>query len=310
MIDLRLRTRIHDDAVRELAGRVLGPRDYDLLLTGSGPVRLRMPDNRPLAIYLPAALTGVFTEHVYEILHSIRVHTTSNRGMASGSRRLRRGGADTPATRSETIPVPSTVLGSVDPLGQTRYCRLTAWTGRHLPEWETLHVPLRRIGELMAEHVPDRHAAQLARAQATDPNWVIPGTPFSTITVNNTYPTGVHTDKGDLDEGFSSIACLRRGNYTGGQLVFPSFRVAVDMKEGDLILMDAHQWHGNVPIVCPCGTQLNGPCTTCASERISIVSYFRTKIEQCGTPAEEEQRAADLTDSRIARKTPTAPSPA
>lgn len=302
MIDLRLRTRISDDGVREIAGRVLGPRDYDMLLTGAGPVRVRMPDNRPLCVYLPGALTGVFTEHVYEVLHSLKQFTTSNRGNASGSRRLRRGGPDTPATRTETVPIASVILGSMDPMGQTRYCRLSSWTGRHLPEWETLHPALREIGRHLAVHVPDRYNAQMQRVQVSDPSWIVPGTPFSTVTVNNTYPTGVHTDKGDLDEGFSTIACLRRGRYEGGQLVFPAYRVAVDLKDGDLILMDAHQWHGNVPIMCICGNELRGPCETCGAERISVVSYFRSKVTSCGTPAEEERRSQELADARIAAK--------
>lgn len=301
MIDLRLRTRVSDEGVREIAGRVLGPRDYDLLLTGSGPVRIRMPDNRPLAIYLPRALSGVLTGDVYEVLHSLKQFTTSNRGNASGSKRLRRGGPDTPASRTETVPIASVLLGSMDPMGQTRYCRLSAWTGRHLPEWETLHPVLREVGHHLATQVPDRYAAQMARVNASQPEWIIPGTPFSTVTVNNTYPTGVHTDKGDLDEGFSTIACLRRGPYTGGQLVFPAYRVAVDLQDGDLILMDAHQWHGNVPIVCACGTERRGPCETCGAERISVVSYFRTKITTCADPATEQAKATAAADARQPR---------
>lgn len=301
MIDLRLRTRISDEGVREIAGRVLGPRDFDVLLTGGGPVRLRMPDNRPLCIYLPGALTDAATPQVYDVLHSLKQFTTSNRGLASGSRRLRRGGADTPASRTESVPIASVILGSMDPMGQQRYCRLSAWTGRHLPEWETLHPFLREIGGHMATQVPDRHAAQMARVNASEPSWIIPGTPFSTVTVNNTYPTGVHTDKGDLDEGFSTIACLRRGDYTGGQLVFPAFRVAVDLHDGDLILMDAHQWHGNVPITCACGVERRGPCDTCQAERISVVSYFRTKITNCDDPQTEQVKAGNQTDARAAR---------
>ena len=302
MIDLRLRTRVSDDAIKQsLQGKVLGPADYDLLMTGSGPVRMRMPDNRPLCVYLPGVLAGLFTDDVYRILHSLRQHTTNNRGDASGTRRLRRGGnAGIVSTRGETKPTPSIMLGSMDPIGQTRYCRLSSWTGRNLPDWETLQPPLRVIGEHLRDNVPDRWAAQMSRVMNTHDDWIIPGTPFSTVTVNNTYPTGVHTDKGDLDEGYSTIACLRRGPYTGGQLVFPAYRVAVDLRDGDLILMDAHQWHGNVPITCPCGGELRGPCKTCGAERISLVSYYRTKIADCGTPAEEQDKASALADRRHA----------
>lgn len=301
MIDLRLRTKIADEGIREIAGRVLGPRDYDLLLTGSGPVRVRMPDNRPLCVYLPGVLSGLFTDEVYNILHSLKQHTTNNRGDASGTRRLRRGkNIGAVSTRGETVPTPSVMLGSMDPIGQTRYCRLSSWTGRNLPQWEKLHPPLRAIGEHLQANVPDRWAAQMSRVMQTHDEWIIPGTPFSTVTVNNTYPTGVHTDKGDLDEGYSTIACLRRGEYTGGQLVFPAYRVAVDLRDGDLILMDAHQWHGNVPIVCACGKELRGPCKTCSAERISVVSYYRTKIEHCDTADAEQDKAAALADLRHA----------
>jgi hypothetical protein len=141
--------------------------------------------------------------------------------------------------------------------------------------------------------VNDRYEAQMAEIDRTHPDWVVPGTPFTTITVNNTYPTGVHTDKGDLDAGFSTIAVLRRGSYTGGRFVFPEFRVAVDLQDGDLILMDAHQWHGNTALVCACGDKRTSSCRACGAERISVVSYFRTAMTSCGSEEEENQRAVE-----------------
>lgn len=284
--EIRLRSRVADAAIRdELGGRVLGPADYDVLLTG--PSRLRKPDGQPLCVYLP----GAVAEHAanpatYETLHELRTLLTKNRGAASGTKRLR--GVN--VRRSYALETASAVIGAVDPMGQKRYCRLTAWTGANLPAWETLHPLLRTVGAHLAEHVPDRYAAQMAEVERSDPAWVVPGTPFSTVTVNNTYPTGVHKDQGDLEKGFSTIAVLRRGEYTGGQLVFPAWRVAVDLHDGDLILMDAHDWHGNVIITCACGREARGPCPDCAAERISVVSYFRTKIADCGTPEQELRR--------------------
>jgi hypothetical protein len=297
MIDIRLRTKVADPAVAALAGKILGPADYDLLLTG--PTYVRMPDNRPLAVYLPAALAGVTDERVYAVLHSLKSITTNNRGLASGTRRLRRG-ANTGnlAARTESRSVASTLLGAMDPSGQRRYCRLTSWTGRHLPEWQALQPFLQRIAAEFRAHVPDRYANQQAQAERTHPDWVVPGTPYTTITVNNTFPTGVHTDKGDLDAGFSSIAVLRRGPYTGGNLVFPQYRVAVDLHDGDLILMDAHQWHGNTALTCGCGRRPNGPCDACGAERISVVSYMRTRIVNCADAATENSRAQHLAEAR------------
>lgn len=305
MISLRLRTKLSDDAVKTLAGKVLGPADYDVLLTGA--VFVRQPNGQPLCCYLPGVLTEAMSDDVYAVLHSLKGQRTTNRGLASGTRRMHRGSGDQLSTRTEARPIASTVIGSVDPMGQSLYCRLTAWTGRNLPQWETLHPLLRAIGDQFRQHVPDRYAVQAEHAARTDPAWVVEGTPFTTVTVNNSYPTGVHTDKGDLDAGFSTIACLRRGEYTGGQLIFPQFRVAADLHHGDLILMDAHQWHGNVPITCSCGSKLNGPCAECGAERISLVSYFRSQMTGCGNPSAEQAKALELAERRSKLAEPPAP---
>lgn len=284
---LRLRSKVSDTAIRErLMGKILGPQDYDVLITG--PTRITKPDGRPLCVFLPGAVAEHSqNEEIYRILNSFKGKLTKNRGVASGTRRL----DPTNRGRSYAKEIPSAIAGAMDPAGQKRYCRLTAWTGEHLPEWETLHPLLKTVAAHLEQQVPDRFEAQAEVARSSNPAWVVPGTPFSTITINNTYPTGVHTDKGDLEAGFSTIACLRRGDYSGGQLVFPAYRVAADLRDGDLILMDAHEWHGNVAITCPCGRELTGPCADCAAERISVVSYFRSKILECGTPEEEYERA-------------------
>lgn len=295
MLELRIRNRIPAAELESKAGKILGGPDSNLLLTGA--VRVLMPDARPLCVYLPGALAAELDKDgVYGILHSLRraVPRSFNRGLASGTQRLpavngKKDGAGRDRTYAK--PVSSAIVGSVDPQGQQRYCRLTAWTGANLPQWQALQPLLQAVAALQAEYVPDRAAAQRAVAESSDPAWVVPGTPFSTVTVNNTYPTGVHTDKGDLDAGFSAIACLRRGEYTGGALVFPEYRVAVDLKHGDLLLMDAHQWHGNTALVCACGREPNGVCETCGAERISLVCYFRTKVADCGTPEQELRKA-------------------
>jgi hypothetical protein len=292
--ELRLRSRVSDAAIEStVVGKVLGPADYDVLLTGA--TRVVKPDGRPLCVFLPRALAEHNTPEVFEVLHSLRTLTTVNRGKASGTRRVRG-----PSSRSYAAKLASTVVGAVDPMGQTRYCRLTAWTGNNLPEWRKLQPLLRGIASHLAQHVPDRYAAQASAAAAADPAWVVPGTPFSTITVNNSYATGVHTDKGDLDAGFSTITVMRKGVYTGGQLIFPAWRVAADLHDGDLILMDAHDWHGNVTLVCECGNPMSGPCAECGAERISVVAYYRTKISECGTPDAEHAKA-------VARHERTAP---
>lgn len=271
--------------MEEMAGRLPSENAYDVLLTG--PARLTMLDGRPLAVYLPGALTHlVDSPGVYDVLDELGRRISRNRGAASGSPRFKSN-----QTRSYTRPVGSAIAGAIDPGGQQQYCRLTSWTGQNLEKWEMLRPLLLAVAAMLQEYVPERWAVQRLAAQATDPAWVVPGTPFSTITVNNSYSTGIHTDKGDLAAGFSTITCIRKGKFTGGRLVFPEFRVAADLRHGDLILMDAHQWHGNTQLYCGCGNPMNGACEACGAQRLSVVAYFREKLAKCGTPAEEMRRA-------------------
>lgn len=288
MISVRVRSRIPQAELDLKVGKVIRDDAYNLLLTG--PARVFRPDGRLLCVYLPGAMAGTVTEEQYQVLHSLRTETTNNRGLASGSVAVAVGGQK----RSYAMQVASAILGSFDPGGTYKYCRLTAWTGRHLPQWELLRPLFETVAQAMQTHVPDRYAAQMEEIGRTHPDWTIPGTPFTTITVNNTYPTGVHTDKGDLDKGFSTIFTLRRGSYTGGRFVFPEYRVAVDLQDNDLILMDAHQWHGNTPITCACGENRVAYCPACGAERISVVSYMRTAMTRCGSEAEETQKAIQL----------------
>lgn len=286
MISVRIRSRISEAELEAKIGKVLGDDSYNLLLTG--PAKVYTPNGKLLCVYLPGAMAGYVSEEHYQSFHSLaRDRSNNNRGLASGSQRVRAG----KQKRSYSLGISSHLMGSIDPTGTFKFCRLTAWTGRHLPEWETLQPVFQRVAGELKIHVPDRYAAQMEEIGRTHPDWVVPGTPFTTITVNNTYPTGVHTDKGDLDKGFSTIFTLRRGQYTGGIFTFPEYRVAVDLKDNDLILMDAHQYHGNTAIVCACGERRTAYCEVCGAERVSVVSYMRTAMTRCGSEQEEAQRA-------------------
>lgn len=292
MLDIRVRNRADQEELAAKAGKVLGPRDLAAVLTG--PATVRKPDGRPLCIYLPGAIAEFASDPaIYEVLHSLKGLRTDNRGLASGGERVRYGQQLTDRARRVASPT----LGALEGRSFGMACRLTGWTGQHLPEWQRLHPLLASIAVAMEQHVPDRYAAQAAQAAATHPDWVVPGTPFSTVTVNNTYATGVHKDTGDLEAGFSTLAVMRRGAYTGGVLTFPEWRVGVDMQDGDLLLMDAHDWHGNTQLACEHGP-LNGTCDECGAERISVVCYFREKLTGCGSPAAETARAQAVAERR------------
>jgi hypothetical protein len=299
-----MRNRIADTDAEAMEGKMLRPDDISVLLVG--PTRVLRPDGEPLAVYLPGAIDPDLAAEVYPILHSLKGNYTSNRGYAAGTPNRAESNPEWRTTggarkRSYAKKVDSAIIGAWEASGPKQFCRLTAWSGREVEAWRGLWPLFERIADNLAQHVPERYRAQMRAARKTSPDWVIPGTPFTTITVNNTYPTAVHTDKGDLESGFSTLCVFRRGEFKGGWLCIPQYRLAVDMQEGDLLLMDAHEWHGNTPFdPMPTYNELGTMVGDPGFERISVVSYFRTKMQDCGDAETEAERRRINTETRNA----------
>ena len=287
LVEMRVRTKIPKTELDKKLGKVVTDTDFNVLLTG--PTKVTSPSGEPLFIYLPKAIPQEILDEHYDTLHEISLdsrNSTDNRGMASGSQYIKINKV------KKANKVKSTVVGYLDGSKKTHrfpYCRTTAWTGRSTDEFKSLYPMFQAVGKLFETYEPKRYAVQKKRADASDPSWVVPNTPYTTFTVNNTYPTGVHVDKGDLDKGFSCLAVWRRGKYAGGYLTLPEWRIAVDMKEGDLVLMDAHQWHGNTSM------ELLSP----DAERISVVLYYRTEVLNCGSWDEEYAKMLDSKKGKI-----------
>lgn len=289
-----MRTKIHPDELEAKKGKVITEGDYNVLIQRDTTVL--KPNGQPLLVFLKSVVPAPITEACYPTLHGLKSLMTDNRGMASGSLR-KPDYADDPKARTRAKSVSSAIIGAFDPNGPRTFCRLTAWTGKENEKFHELFPLFEFVGAQFKKHVPDRWANQMKAVGQTDPTWLVGNTPFSTITVNNTYPTGVHTDKGDLDEGFSCLTVMTRGAYTGGVLSFPEYRIAADIRHGDLILMDAHEWHGNTRIVPVHAAPNHEPgsepdhCPGCVAERISVVCYFRTKMVGCGSADEETAKS-------------------
>lgn len=292
LMEYRARTKISKEEMDGKFGKILTHDDYNVLITRA--CRILTPEGQPLAVYLPGAVPPEVREAVYPTLHELKKFQSDNRGPASGYIRAPSAGNredGSGRTRTRTKPVASAIIGAIDPAGPKNYCRLTQWTGEEADKFSELRPLFKIIADLFEAYVPGRFAIQNEVVKRTQPEWVIPSTPFTTVTVNNTYPTGVHKDAGDLPEGFSNVTVIRKGRYSGGYLTFPEYRIAVDLKDGDSLLMDAHEWHGNVKMELESDD----------AERISVVCYYRTKMAECSTQAEEFRKATVFADKGTER---------
>jgi hypothetical protein len=169
-------------------------------------------------------------------------------------------------------------------------CRTTQFTKKNVDKWKKTIPLIKEADRLFKKLVPDRYKIQLERAKKT-PKFQIDNTAYSTITLNYNWRTASHCDSGDLDEGFGNLIVLEKSKsthnskskdtntnastntntnakgYTGGYLGFPRWGICVDVRQGDFLAMDVHEYHSNTPIV--------------GDGRLSVVCYLRKKMINC-----------------------------
>jgi hypothetical protein len=180
-------------------------------------------------------------------------------------------------------PVDSGIAGWFGRYPRIPYGRATAYTNHNRQKFELCYPFMQQLSLGFEQLLPQRFSNQMAETEKLDPNFYIPGTPFTTITVNRNFRTAAHRDAGDLAKGFSNLTVVAKDkNYEGSYLVLPEARAAVNIRPGDLLLVGNHDWiHGNTPILAPNVGDL---------ERISLVCYFREDMLDLGSKEYEDQR--------------------
>lgn len=264
-------------------GRFCDESDVDLVIRGNA--RVLRPSGEYLAVVRKGAVLTQEAARAAAALQALKSNKTQNRGTASGTppvyKRVKKGGYL--SKTNIAAPVNSSIIGYFERTPRFPYCRQTAFTADEVSRWEECLPLFQQIAGFFAEMEPKRYSVQKERAEKTNPHYVIPGTPFTTVTVNFDWRTAMHKDRGDLHEGSSCLAILGTGDWKGCYLVHPRYRVAYALHVGDLIVMDAHEFHGNTPLV------VSGD----GDQRMSLVLYYRTKMLECGAPHLEAERAKE-----------------
>jgi hypothetical protein len=192
-------------------------------------------------------------------------------------------------------PVDSGIAGWFDRYPRIPYGRATTYTRDNFDKFKMAYPFLQSLARGFRELLPQRYLAQKTATDKIDSRFVIPETPFTTVTVNKTFRTAAHRDAGDFSDGLSNLLTLSNdGRYSGGYLVFPQIRAAVNVRPGDLLLVNNHEViHGNTPIVCEEG-----------SERISLVVYLRENMMELGSWEYENARYEYVESRRLNKEHP------
>jgi hypothetical protein len=197
-------------------------------------------------------------------------------------------------------PVWSGIAGFYGRYPRIPYGRETAHTDHHREEYEKCYGFARKLDKTFAKSLPKRYAKQKAFADKLDPKFLIgEDTTFTTITVNTTASDrnarmACHRDAGSLNEGFSNLTVITKDgkNWKGGYLVTPEVRMAINVRPGDLLLIDNMRIiHANTSIEAPDeGVE--------EMLRMSLIFYFREDMASLGTWDYEKLRRKFVDDRR------------
>ncbi len=168
-------------------------------------------------------------------------------------------------------------------------CRTTAFTREYVEKWKDAIPFIECCDQLYKKLSPIPYKRQLLQCEKT-PKFQIAKTAFSTITVNYSWRTALHQDKGDFVPGYGNLIVVEdRTNpntYQGCYFGLTQYGVCVDVRDGDFLLADVHQWHCNTEFVANSDTPLAEFKAMYRNNdwnynRLSFVMYYRTTMHKC-----------------------------
>lgn len=227
-------------------------------------------DGKLLLRFRKNVLNKTKVDDFYKNIIGFALNKTSNRGSASGSNNK---------NVKDNPEIMTNIVGFFDKLSpkqkqlmriQGKKINITARETRFnmdYPEKFKQMVPLiKEIDGYYKTNIPENYLKQYNKAKET--HFRIPGTSFTTVTLNVNLQTTVHVDRGDDDDGFGNLVVIENGKYSGGETCYPQYGIGVDVRTRDILFMNVHEAHGNLPIV------LEEP----DAKRLSIVCYLRKSV--------------------------------
>jgi hypothetical protein len=258
---------ITDDKMETLKNSNVKPSQIELIINDDADVYTQ--DGKLLLRFRKNKLTINKVNEFYDNIIKFAQTKTNNRGSTSGSK-----------TKNiwNNPKIMTNIIGYFDTFSpKQKY--LLKQQGKQIlnvretrfnmdnPEKFKKMVPLiKEIDEYYEKYIPDNYIKQKKKANQTP--FKISNTSFTTITTNVNFQTTIHKDKGDDSEGFGNLAVIEKGRYSGGETCLPQYGIGVNVRTGDILYMDVHEWHGNLPIKLIDKNAI----------RLSIVCYLRFNI--------------------------------
>jgi hypothetical protein len=264
-------TRDYKAAAAQMKRKHAAPEHVDRFINQDAMVSA--PDGNIIAVFLKQVIEPSLYKRAYKCWKVVN-HLPSNRATAVGTLSLPRIRKD--GKLSERNAVAKRVLKILKKQGTRHgmlgYLDATPDKSFHKTRLTKKHPKMLRRNKTLIEHVDklykqylrDIYAIQRTEVKKA-PRFRLWHTAFSTIYLAKNFRTAYHTDHGNLHGVMTAL--MPMGNFTGGELVLPRWRIAIAFKPGDLLLFDPQQLHGNLPI---------------QGERVSAAFYCEARIASCG----------------------------
>ena len=200
-----LRSKVGSEAAKKYLGQMIDDGSYDVLITGNADVF--KPNGERLCGLRKDVIPASILEAADPAFDVIKKQVSGNRGVyAGGWSKDKPIGPDGKKTRrvvvgedGKDLTVASSIAGYFDPNPRAPFCRETSFTATQVELWRNGLMPLAKVvADCFESSVPDRFKKQMAVVDRSHKDFVIEGTPFTTLTINATVRAAVHYDKGDL----------------------------------------------------------------------------------------------------------------
>jgi hypothetical protein len=266
-----VKKNITDAGMEKYKHQFVTPSLIDIIINDDADVYT--DDGRLLLKFRKGKLSKDKIDTFYENMIDFARTTSTNRKLTSGLR------TKTRSKKEKDLAAMTNIVGYFDSLGPSQKALLkrhgmklnpavreTRFNMLYPDKFKKLIPLIREIDSYYEKIVPDHYKKQHRKAKQT--YFKIADTAFTTVTTNVNYKTAIHTDRGDDAEGFGNLVVIERGKYTGAETCFPQYGVGVNVRTGDVLFMDVHEWHGNLPI------RLENKDAV----RLSIVCYLRHRL--------------------------------
>tara|TARA_R100001463_G_scaffold136315_2_gene201408 strand:+ start:1012 stop:1932 length:921 start_codon:yes stop_codon:yes gene_type:complete len=276
--------------IKKIEGKFAKESDYDTVIDYNCEVYSKT--GKPILFFIKNYIDKDILETAYKNMEPA-AKLTNNRGAASGGVRNLGTLSDgklskmnyvypegtTDFSNKNRLQVRSGIAGYFDRNAHYDFCRTTAFNKKNIDKFKKAMPLINEVDKGFKEFVPERYKKQKEMIRATNPNYRIGDTAFTTITINKDYRTAYHYDAGDYPLGFGNLVAYCR-DIEPMYLVLPRYGIGVNLDSNDLLLLDVHELHGNTEFIPKSENAV----------RLSFVMYYRENMWRCLSPKEELKR--------------------